>query len=170
MQEFGKHLQSSFLGINFIRGDISYIPEDSGRNPVVTADHVEKCHRKTGQCIPKYPACVGYRRGKVLCEFPVFLCKNIRMSQRNAAVAVLPQQRSPPSVEVISTAVVLVCVAPDFKRFYTKQVLVYILIQNQRQVTDVFEDKSCQNLIISLDVMPCTAIKCLYLQISKFIL
>lgn len=42
------------------------------------------------------------------------------MSQRNAAVAVLPQQRSPPSVEVISTAVVLVCVAPDFKRFYTK--------------------------------------------------
>lgn len=45
-----------------------------------------------------------------------------------------------------------------------------ILAQNQRQVTEGTDDKSFQNLIISLGTMPCTAINRLYLQISKLIL
>jgi len=122
----GSILQASFLAYASFLGDILYRPEDSGRNPMVTADRLEKGQRKTGQGMLMYPACIGCGHGEVHCEFLGFLFKTIRVSQRNAATAVLPQQRSPPAVAVTSAAVVWVCAAPDFKHFHTQQAEVSI--------------------------------------------
>lgn len=78
---------------------------------MVTADSMQKHQSKTGQRIPKHPACIGYTHGKVLCEFLIFSLKNIRMSQGNAAIAAFPQQHSCPSAKVSSTTVLLFRVA-----------------------------------------------------------
>ena len=67
---------------------------------------------------------VAFVQRRVLCQFLIFLFKNTGTSPRTAAaVAVSPQQHRAPADKVISMAVVLVGVAPDFKCFYTEYVL-----------------------------------------------
>lgn len=63
---------------------------------MVTAYSVQKHQSKTRQHTPKYPACIGYIHGKVLCEFLIFSLKNMRTSQE-----MLPSQLSPSSTVVL---------------------------------------------------------------------